>query len=1251
MPQRSSILIVLSLFVFHAFGQFGTLAPIDFDSSPAEDILHGDLTADGLEDILLLQNSAGAQSYLRNAGAGDLSEHVQLPSFPEPATGHAIADVDMDGDMDILALIGDMPFGTQRFASLINDGTGSFTYTAIPMLPLAGTQGLTVVDFDADGDPDLVTWSWATQTMRISLFRNNGNGTFAAAQTLQESANQVQKVLVHDVDGDGDHDVLTGSNTEIRWLRNDGALPLEPATVILNSFYYGGMVAFGAALDGIGGALVVTSNDKVSVYSSSDGGTTWNSVDLMTVPMAPPVVVVDDREMDGDVDVLVFSGSQFQWYVNDGGGAFTPVVMSGFTLVPDPFWDDVLYTHVITMDLDQDGDRDVIEQYFQRLNVYTFNGVDHDAPRPVVPQWSSDVTFAALLDVDADGLMDIVHWAWAGRSLGWYRNEGTGGWSQPHTLSNTAALIGSMVANDMDGDGDEDLLFSDHEGMKWYEVVSGATPLGPHMLGLAPWPAAVLPVDMDGDGDKDLVYYTQNAGDGTWSCTWQRNDGSGAYSGSIPVGEGQENGVTGFMDLDGDGAPEAVITTADGVVFLPNDGSGVFGAAVPAISAPFPGSVFLHDRDADGDNDILIFGYDGSSWHDNDGTGGFTQGPSMTGADHLTGWSTTLERDIDQDGLLDIVLLGEAMGWDDPYNVILFFRNTGNGFAPAVNLLTQNITILEITGMFAQPLYNTTQADLLLVASGRVHTARNFADTPYQVRGTVFQDNNGNGVQDAGEQGLQGFHVDADPATTGAFTDAEGAFTLLALEGTYDVHVLPPISPELWTSTTPLPIAVQLTEQDPVVGPVHIGLQALVDTSIIVPTLWIGDGPCGDQAEMILNFTNSGTRIEQGTIALALDPAFTFLSAVPPPDSIVDGVYWWGFTELLISEMGALVIQLTTPPVEAMGSEVLNTFTVTTLDPGGEVTGSFEASFGEEVDCAYDPNKKEVRPAGYGGAHAVPIDTDRLEYTIHFQNTGTATAYDVELLDLLDPALDVDRLEVIGHSHPPTHVGITANKQLVVRFDDIMLPDSVSDPMGSQGFITFRIGVLPGLPHLTAIENTVGIYFDLNPPIITNTTLSTLVDCGLWQPSITELSPGVLDAGEGDAYQWFFSGEAMVSDTLGTLVAWNPGLYGVSITSIHGCSAFVEHEVTVVGVEERDHVRLAVIPNPFHEQARLVANEVLTERHLIEVMDVHGRRLHARTGNGTREVMLDGAPMASGLYLVRITHAGEVRGTVRIVVR
>ncbi|MEO0405496.1 MAG: hypothetical protein AAF193_11550, partial [Bacteroidota bacterium] len=61
---------------------------------------------------------------------------------------------------------------------------------------------------------------------------------------------------------------------------------------------------------------------------------------------------------------------------------------------------------------------------------------------------------------------------------------------------------------------------------------------------------------------------------------------------------------------------------------------------------------------------------------------------------------------------------------------------------------------------------------------------------------------------------------------------------------------------------------------------------------------------------------------------------------------------------------------------------------------------------------------------------------------------------------------------------------------------DIQLPDSTNNEPESHGLVSFKITPLPDLPVGTVLENTAYIYFDNNEPIITNTTWTTIHECG-----------------------------------------------------------------------------------------------------------------------------------------------------------
>jgi hypothetical protein len=94
------------------------------------------------------------------------------------------------------------------------------------------------------------------------------------------------------------------------------------------------------------------------------------------------------------------------------------------------------------------------------------------------------------------------------------------------------------------------------------------------------------------------------------------------------------------------------------------------------------------------------------------------------------------------------------------------------------------------------------------------------------------------------------------------------------------------------------------------------------------------------------------------------------------------------------------------------------------------------------------------------------------------------------VLDTLSEHLDANTLQVISSSHPVMHFFVTNSiSKNIVKFDfvNIRLADS-SAKQYNKGSVTFSIKTKTGLAYHTQINNRAGIYFDVNPVVLTNYT-------------------------------------------------------------------------------------------------------------------------------------------------------------------
>jgi len=138
---------------------------------------------------------------------------------------------------------------------------------------------------------------------------------------------------------------------------------------------------------------------------------------------------------------------------------------------------------------------------------------------------------------------------------------------------------------------------------------------------------------------------------------------------------------------------------------------------------------------------------------------------------------------------------------------------------------------------------------------------------------------------------------------------------------------------------------------------------------------------------------------------------------------------------------------------------------------------------------SYDPNDKVAQPIGVGVNRYIK-NTDKIDYTIRFQNTGNDKAYKVVIVDTLDANLDISTYLQGASSHNYSlQVSGKERPVLTYTFENIMLPDSTTNSVESNGFVSFSIYPLKTSTPGTTIKNNAAIYFDFNPPVITNTVI------------------------------------------------------------------------------------------------------------------------------------------------------------------
>ena len=350
------------------------------------------------------------------------------------------------------------------------------------------------------------------------------------------------------------------------------------------------------------------------------------------------------------------------------------------------------------------------------------------------------------------------------------------------------------------------------------------------------------------------------------------------------------------------------------------------------------------------------------------------------------------------------------------------------------------------------------------------------------VYGKVFTDNNSNGIKDSNEYYRPYVQLTLNTGES-VLTNTNGEYKLnLSDTGTYTLTTRLPNG----FKASPASNTFTFNNNYPSLILQDIALQPLgvYDSLTVFITPWTGlNTKPASQLQYFVSYENVGyyyniqdsIKITYDTSKLQLDSSSipvvsqsgnTILASI---DSLFPGIFNYFFLYFSVKSTAV------------SGDSILANASINSQY-------SSDTSFSQvNVLASYDPNSKDATPVL---SPAQVANGSYIDYTIHFQNTGTDTAFNVVLADTLSPFLQSNILQMVATSHP---CNITLKDSIIYfEFLKVNLPDSGHNQSKSNGFVHFKLLPVSTVTLGNTIDNKASIYFDYNKPVVTNTA-STII--------------------------------------------------------------------------------------------------------------------------------------------------------------
>jgi hypothetical protein len=445
-----------------------------------------------------------------------------------------------------------------------------------------------------------------------------------------------------------------------------------------------------------------------------------------------------------------------------------------------------------------------------------------------------------------------------------------------------------------------------------------------------------------------------------------------------------------------------------------------------------------------------------------------------------------------------VTVTSATLSWTPPANtfawevIVVPYGSPVPTVGVASNSTTYNLTGLSPNSCYVAYIKTLCQSQLggeWVSINFCTYSCENSGECPDNLTLIAFLDANNNGIKDSGEDnfyyGAYGYEVNSSAAIYGS--SYGGAFTIFESNPANSYNLSFTLNSNLaayYSSTTTYSnITVPAGSGSNTYYFPVTQLQPYNDLEVlIIPS---NNPRPGFFYTNYVIYKNKGTQtVASGTVTFTKHPTVAITAISQSGTTTNPSGFSYSFTNLAPNESRTIYVTMQVPVIPTVNlNDILTNTALIEPNLGDAYPLDNYASLSQIVVGSYDPNDK-IESHGGKIVYSTFTVNDYLYYTIQFENTGTANAEFIRVNDLLDPKLDENTFEMLNASHSVRTK--REGNQLDWYFYDIDLPPTSLNPDQSHGYIHFKIKPKEGYAIGDIIPNHAAIYFDFNPPIITN---------------------------------------------------------------------------------------------------------------------------------------------------------------------